>query len=168
MKAGYARNFLLPQGKAVVATPANVDVFQARRAELNKLSDKLAHATARTEKLAALEGVSIPAKAGDEANYLALSVHVTLRKHSPLLALNLLKAKFVYEGATPPWSIWRYRSASRWSKSNSSINYCCWVKRSTEKSTACRCFFSPKFVGVVDNTPIIADISIRCRWKVDL
>jgi len=67
VKAGYARNFLLPQGKAVVATPANVEVFQARRAELEaKLSDKLAHATARAEKLAALEGVSITAKAGDE------------------------------------------------------------------------------------------------------
>tara|TARA_B100001094_G_C18193376_1_gene808880 strand:- start:6442 stop:6891 length:450 start_codon:yes stop_codon:yes gene_type:complete len=67
VKAGYARNFLLPQGKAVVATQENVKIFEARRAELEaKLSDTLAAATARGEKLAALEGVEIAAKAGDE------------------------------------------------------------------------------------------------------
>lgn len=67
VKAGYARNFLLPQGKAVVATPANVKIFEARRAELEaKLSDTLAVAAARAEKLSALEGVQIQAKSGDE------------------------------------------------------------------------------------------------------
>ena len=67
VKAGYARNFLVPQGKAVVATPENVKIFEARRAELEaKLSDTLAAASARAEKLAALEGVVIQAKAGDE------------------------------------------------------------------------------------------------------
>ena len=67
VKAGYARNFLLPHGKAVVATPANVEVFEARRTELEaKLSDTLSQASVRAEKLAALEGVTIAAKAGDE------------------------------------------------------------------------------------------------------
>ncbi len=67
VKAGYARNFLLPQGKAVVANAANLEVFEARRAELEgKLADELAAAEARAEKLAALEGVEIASKAGDE------------------------------------------------------------------------------------------------------
>ena len=34
VKAGYARNFLIPQGKAVMATKNNVEMFEARRAEL--------------------------------------------------------------------------------------------------------------------------------------
>ncbi|GAA0787430.1 MULTISPECIES: 50S ribosomal protein L9 [Pseudomonadati] len=67
VKAGYARNFLLPFGKAVVANAANIEVFEARRAELEaKLAADLATATARAEKLAALEGVVIASKAGDE------------------------------------------------------------------------------------------------------
>lgn len=67
VKAGYARNFLLPQGKAVVATPANVEVFEARRAELEaKANAEIAAATARAESLAAVEGVVISTKAGDE------------------------------------------------------------------------------------------------------
>ncbi len=40
VKAGYARNFLVPQGKAVPATKKNVEYFEARRAELEaKLAD---------------------------------------------------------------------------------------------------------------------------------
>ncbi|WP_394130321.1 50S ribosomal protein L9 [Shewanella maritima] len=67
VKAGYARNYLLPQGKAVVANAANVEVFEARRAELEaKLAAELATASERAEKLAALEAVVIASKAGDE------------------------------------------------------------------------------------------------------
>jgi large subunit ribosomal protein L9 len=67
VKAGYARNYLLPQGKAVVANAANTEVFEARRAELEaKLAGELATATARAEKIAALESVVIASKAGDE------------------------------------------------------------------------------------------------------
>ncbi|UJF21836.1 50S ribosomal protein L9 [Shewanella sp. OMA3-2] len=67
VKAGYARNFLLPFGKAVVANATNVEVFEARRADLEaKIAADLATATARAEKLTALEGVVIASKAGDE------------------------------------------------------------------------------------------------------
>lgn len=67
VKAGYARNFLLPQGKAVVANTANTEVFEARRAELEaKLAGELATATARADKINALESVVIASKAGDE------------------------------------------------------------------------------------------------------
>ncbi len=67
VKAGYARNFLVPKGKAVPATKKNVEYFEARRAELEaKLADVLAAANARAEKINALETVTIASKAGDE------------------------------------------------------------------------------------------------------
>ncbi|GIU18122.1 50S ribosomal protein L9 [Shewanella colwelliana] len=67
VKAGYARNYLLPQGKAVVANAANTEVFEARRAELEaKLAADLAAANERAEKINALELVVIASKAGDE------------------------------------------------------------------------------------------------------
>ncbi|MGL5048401.1 MAG: 50S ribosomal protein L9, partial [Shewanella sp.] len=60
VKAGYARNYLLPQGKAVVANESNVKVFEARRAELvAKLAADLAAANQRAEKITALEAVVI-------------------------------------------------------------------------------------------------------------
>jgi len=67
VKSGYARNFLFPQGKAVPATKANIEKFEARRAELEaKLAANLTAAQARAEKLAALAEVTIASKAGDE------------------------------------------------------------------------------------------------------
>ena len=52
VKAGYARNFLIPQGKAKRATEANKAEFEARRAELEaRQAEILADALARKEKL---------------------------------------------------------------------------------------------------------------------
>ena len=64
VKNGYARNFLIPQGKAKRATPANLAEFEGRRAELEKAqADTLAAAQA---KAATIEGlmVQITRKAG--------------------------------------------------------------------------------------------------------
>ncbi|MCG9544494.1 MULTISPECIES: 50S ribosomal protein L9 [Vibrio] len=67
VKSGYARNFLIPQGKAVMATKDNVAMFETRRAELEaKVAEQLAAAEARAESVNTLEGVSIASKAGDE------------------------------------------------------------------------------------------------------
>ncbi|CAK9886155.1 MAG: 50S ribosomal protein L9 [Candidatus Erwinia impunctatus] len=67
VKAGYARNFLVPQGKAVPATKKNVEYFEARRAELEaKLNETLAAANARAEQINALGTVVITTKSGDE------------------------------------------------------------------------------------------------------
>lgn len=67
VKSGYARNFLIPQGKAVMATKSNIEYFEARRAELEaKAAATLAAAQARAEKLTALATVTIASKAGDE------------------------------------------------------------------------------------------------------
>lgn len=67
VKSGYARNFLIPKGKAVMATKANIEYFEARRAELEEKAAKaLVAAMDRAERLEALESVTIASKAGDE------------------------------------------------------------------------------------------------------
>lgn len=66
VKPGFGRNYLIPEKKAVAATPANIAAFEERRAELEKVqADALAAAQARA---GALEGmvVSIAARAGSE------------------------------------------------------------------------------------------------------
>ena len=66
IKGGYARNFLLPQGKATVATAENVAAFEARRAVLEKAAaEKKAAAEARAAQLSELV-VTLGAHAGDE------------------------------------------------------------------------------------------------------
>jgi large subunit ribosomal protein L9 len=67
VKSGYARNFLIPQGKAVFASDSNVAAFEARRAELEKQeADKLAAAESRKAAIEAVDGVTIAHQAGDE------------------------------------------------------------------------------------------------------
>ncbi|MGB0734045.1 MAG: 50S ribosomal protein L9, partial [Pontibacterium sp.] len=66
VKAGFGRNYLIPQGKAVPATATNVAEFEARRAELEAAAaEAIAAATARAEQLNEKE-VTIASKAGDE------------------------------------------------------------------------------------------------------
>lgn len=66
VKAGFARNFLLPQNKAEPATKDNVEAFEQRRAELEKIQAE-ARASAET-RASSLEGsvVTIAARAGTE------------------------------------------------------------------------------------------------------
>ncbi|MEJ2214856.1 MAG: 50S ribosomal protein L9 [Gammaproteobacteria bacterium] len=67
VKSGYGRNFLLPQGKALPATEANVKAFEAKRAELEKAqAEKLAEANNRKAKIEALESITIAHNAGEE------------------------------------------------------------------------------------------------------
>jgi large subunit ribosomal protein L9 len=64
VKDGFARNFLLPQGKAKRATEANLKAFEARRAELEKAqADLLAKAQERGAKIDGLT-LQIVQKAG--------------------------------------------------------------------------------------------------------
>ena len=66
VKSGYARNFLLPEGKAVPATADNVIKFEQRRAELQqKAAERLAQAQARQVALAAIS-VAIARRTADE------------------------------------------------------------------------------------------------------
>jgi large subunit ribosomal protein L9 len=64
VKDGYARNFLIPQGRAKRATESAKAEFEAKRAELEKAAAaKLAEATAQGEKLSGVS-VKITQKAG--------------------------------------------------------------------------------------------------------
>lgn len=67
VKAGFGRNYLIPKGMAVPATPDNVAKFEARRAELEQVAaEKLSAAESRREALASIGTVTIAHKAGDE------------------------------------------------------------------------------------------------------
>jgi large subunit ribosomal protein L9 len=66
VKSGFGRNYLLPQGKATVATPDNIARFEARRAELEKAAhEQMSSAEQRAEQLKEFKLV-IPSKAGTE------------------------------------------------------------------------------------------------------
>lgn len=66
VKAGFGRNYLIPQGKAIPATEANLAEFEARRAELEAAAaKKLSGAEGRAAQLAEVS-VTIGAHAGDE------------------------------------------------------------------------------------------------------
>jgi large subunit ribosomal protein L9 len=66
VRAGYARNYLIPQGKAKYATPKNLAEFESHRTELEKAAaDALTKAQGRAASLEGLE-ITITAKAGSE------------------------------------------------------------------------------------------------------
>jgi large subunit ribosomal protein L9 len=66
VRSGFGRNFLLPHGKATLATPDNVAKFEARRAELERLAqDQLESASKRSVRLKEFR-LTITAKAGAE------------------------------------------------------------------------------------------------------
>ncbi len=66
VRSGYGRNFLLPQGKATLATTDNIARFEARRAELERLARE--HLSSAQERAAALKDskLIVRAKAGTE------------------------------------------------------------------------------------------------------
>lgn len=66
VKSGYGRNYLIPQGKALPATEANIAKFEARRAELEAQEAKeLSEAQKRADALTDVN-VIMRAKSGDE------------------------------------------------------------------------------------------------------
>jgi large subunit ribosomal protein L9 len=67
VKSGFGRNFLVPQGKAVPATPANIAMFEERRAELEAASaEKLTAAEGRAKLIEQMSEISIVANASEE------------------------------------------------------------------------------------------------------
>jgi len=67
VKAGYGRNFLIPQGKAIFATKANLEEFETRRADLEAAAaTKMEKAQLRADKLAEVASITIVANASDE------------------------------------------------------------------------------------------------------
>lgn len=66
VRSGYGRNFLLPRGKATLATAANVAVFEARRAEFEKKEAEELEAARQRATSAGLLTLRLSAKAGTE------------------------------------------------------------------------------------------------------
>ena len=68
VKAGYGRNYLVPQGKAALANKENMALFEARRAELEAAAkDKLGQAQVRQSSLVDVV-IEVSANASDEGN----------------------------------------------------------------------------------------------------
>ena len=75
VRPGYGRNFLIPSGKAVPATPENIEKFEAQRAELEQAqADTLATAQARAEQVNDLEIVLPRRIVSDDRLYGSVSV----------------------------------------------------------------------------------------------
>lgn len=75
VRSGYGRNYLIPRGLALPATAANMEVFEQRRAELEKTAkDQLTQAQARSARFTELR-VVVKARVADEEGKLYGSVH---------------------------------------------------------------------------------------------
>lgn len=69
VKSGYARNYLIPQGKAIFATEDNLKQFEGRRKELEQLeANKQAQAQEKLEQLKALTSLTIECQANEEGH----------------------------------------------------------------------------------------------------
>jgi large subunit ribosomal protein L9 len=67
VKSGFARNYLVPQGKAKMATAANLAEFEAVRAELEKAAAQaLQEALVRKQEIEALGAIEVTARVGSE------------------------------------------------------------------------------------------------------
>ena len=67
VKAGFARNYLVPHGKAKLATADNLAEFEARRAELERAAaEALAEAEQRKTSIEAMGPIEITARVGSE------------------------------------------------------------------------------------------------------
>jgi len=66
VKAGFARNYLLPQGKAKVATDANKAEIESRRAEFEKMAADALVAAEKRRDMVEAQPVEITAKSGTE------------------------------------------------------------------------------------------------------
>jgi large subunit ribosomal protein L9 len=77
VKAGFARNYLIPQRKAVTANDANRAKFEAQRADLEKReAELLKSAQQRAEKINASAAITITAKVAEEGKlYGSVGIH---------------------------------------------------------------------------------------------
>lgn len=91
VKSGFARNFLLPQRKAAIATADNLAAFEARRAELEKqAAETAAGAEARKEKLDGME-ITITVRAGAEGKLFGSVGNVDIAEHVTAQGIDLAK-----------------------------------------------------------------------------
>ncbi|MGP1871094.1 MAG: 50S ribosomal protein L9 [Arsenophonus sp.] len=94
VKAGYARNYLLPKRKAVTATKKNIEFFKARRLELEaKLANVLDAAKKRAEKINSLAKITIRSKAGDEGKLFGSIGSRDIAKLVTSAGINVIKSE---------------------------------------------------------------------------
>ena len=93
VKDGFARNFLIPQGKAKRATPENLKEFENRRAELEKkANEQLTGAQERAEKLEGLK-IDIAQKAGVDGRLFGSVTNADIAESLGKLGLTVKKAE---------------------------------------------------------------------------
>lgn len=93
VKDGYARNYLIPQGKAKRATKANIEAFAARKAELERLAaERLAAAQARAEKLAGFV-LTIAQKAGVDGRLFGSVTNVDIAEALQAQGFDVVRAE---------------------------------------------------------------------------
>jgi large subunit ribosomal protein L9 len=93
VKDGYARNFLIPTGRAKRATAANLAEFEQRRAELEKAqAEQLAGAQARAEKLAGF-ALSISQKAGVDGRLFGSVTNIDIAEALVAQGMNVTRAE---------------------------------------------------------------------------
>ena len=100
VKDGYARNYLIPQGKARRATKTAMAEFEARRAELEKAqAEKLAAAQAVAAKLEGLV-LELPSKAGVDGRLFGSITHADISDALKAQGFEVSKSQVrVVEGA---------------------------------------------------------------------
>jgi large subunit ribosomal protein L9 len=93
VKSGYGRNFLLPKGKATLATPDNIARFETRRAELlAKAGAELEQAQSRSEAFKDFK-LSITAKAGTEGRLFGSIGTADIAEHSTKAGHELVRSE---------------------------------------------------------------------------
>jgi len=93
VKDGYARNYLIPQGKAKRATKANIEEFAARKAEIERLAaEKLAAAQARAEKLAS-HVLTLARKAGVDGRLFGSVTNVDIAEALQAQGFDVVRAE---------------------------------------------------------------------------
>lgn len=93
VKDGYARNYLIPTGRARRATAAAKQEFEARRAELEKAAaQKLADAKAQGEKLSAVN-VKLTQKAGVDGRLFGSVTNADVAEELNKLGFNVTKSQ---------------------------------------------------------------------------
>ena len=91
VKSGYGRNFLIPSGKAVSASPENVRKFEARRAELEQAqAEILEKARARAEQLNKVS-ITFARKAGAEGKLFGSVGNIDIAEAVTQTGVNLAK-----------------------------------------------------------------------------
>jgi large subunit ribosomal protein L9 len=95
VKDGYARNYLIPQGKAKRATPENIAEFEARRAELERQAvERLAQAQAMA---AQIEGITLQLvrKAGVDGRLFGSVTHIDVADELQRMGYSVAKGQIL-------------------------------------------------------------------------